>query len=200
MTVIEWMQKLLGTGLQPLFLGITNLGSEYAYIVFLSLYYWLVNPWTGRQLGLLLGFSYGFNILCKELFDYPRPFELNPNLASPEAIATSETSSFPSGHAQSSTTFWIYLALQHQYFWLWISSFIIITLIAISRLYLGVHFPIDVVAGLLIGIFFACIGTRWTCAVKQRFLVIFGVVCLAFIVGILWTPLARSLGVITGFF
>ncbi|MBE9170156.1 phosphatase PAP2 family protein [Pleurocapsales cyanobacterium LEGE 06147] len=84
----------------------------------LSFYYWLVDPWTGRQLGLLISFSYGFNILCKEFFDYPRPFELNPSVASPEAIATIENSSFPSGHAQSSATFWLYVALRHQRLWL----------------------------------------------------------------------------------
>lgn len=200
MTAIEWIQKLLGTSLQPLFLGITNLGSEYAYIVFLSLYYWLVNPRTGRQLGLLIGFSYGFNVLCKALFDYPRPFELNPNIASPEAIATIEHSSFPSGHAQSSATFWVYIALYHQHLWLWISSIIIITLIAISRLYLGVHFPIDVVGGLLIGILFAVIGTRCFFGVRQRFLVMVSVVIVTFLLGLVWTPLARSLGVIAGFY
>ena len=130
----------------------------------------------------------------------PRPFELNPDIASPDAIATSENASFPSGHVQGSATFWIYLSLHHHRLWLWMWSLIILLLIAISRLYLGVHFPIDVVAGLIVGILFAGIGTIWSIPVKPKFIVRVTVVVMTFFLATVWTPLARSLGVITGFF
>jgi len=44
MTLIEWLQSSLGTSWQNLFIAITYVGSDYAYIVLLSLYYWIVDP------------------------------------------------------------------------------------------------------------------------------------------------------------
>lgn len=200
MTAIEWIQAFFGARSLPVFLVITDLGSEYAYIVLLTLYYWLVDPWTGRQLGLLVGLSYGFNTLVKEAIDSPRPFILNPKLASPDAIETIESASFPSGHTQGSATFWFFVAWHHHRVWLWLVSAIVVTAIGISRLYLGVHFPIDVVGGLLLGLLFVWGGMRWKVPQRQGILVPAIAVFLAFILSVIYPKFARSLGVIIGFF
>jgi undecaprenyl-diphosphatase len=71
--------------------------------------------------------------------------------------------SFPSGHSQSAFTFAHIFAflvsrtslkkVQQQY--LQISFYLLASLTSLSRVYVGVHFPFDVVAGALIGIFFS---------------------------------------------
>ncbi|MDJ0734147.1 MAG: phosphatase PAP2 family protein [Nostocaceae cyanobacterium] len=200
METIKWIQSLLGEELQPLFLAITSLGSEYAYIVFMTLYYWLVDPWTGRQLGIVTTLSLGFNILLKDLSANPRPFELNPNLAPPAAKATADGSSFPSGHSQGSATFWFFLAFYYQRLWLWVLSITLVSLVAFSRVYLGVHFPVDVVVGLILGILFAFVGVRLSLPNKPLLLVRVATVMLAFLLAIALPDLARPLGVLVAFF
>lgn len=60
--------------------------------------------------------------------------------------------SFPSGHAQGSTSFWGYLALKQNKGWAYAAAAILIVSVSLSRLYLGVHFPSDILGGIIIGI------------------------------------------------
>ena len=67
----------------------------------------------------------------------------------PAVRAYAEESSFglPSGHAQNAVVVWGMLALWIRKTWAWIAGVIIILLIGLSRIYLGVHFPTDVLGG-----------------------------------------------------
>ena len=96
------------------------------------------------------------NGLLKMGFDRPRPqvFAWGQHTVS---------SSFPSGHAMSAATVYMtiaYLAARLQRRRLsrvltLVAALVIITLIAVSRLYLGVHYPTDVAAGVLMGLAWA---------------------------------------------
>jgi undecaprenyl-diphosphatase len=98
------------------------------------------------------------NSLLKMGFDRPRPqvFEWGQHTVS---------SSFPSGHAMSAATVYMtvaYLAARLQRrrasrVLTLVASTIVIVLIAMSRLYLGVHYPSDVAAGVVIGIAWAAL-------------------------------------------
>ena len=76
--------------------------------------------------------------------------------------------SFPSGHAMVSMTFYttmVYILLKDQkrnkiQGILWAINFIIITLIGFSRIYLGVHWPTDILTGYLIGLIFTCTSIK----------------------------------------
>jgi hypothetical protein len=58
---------------------------------------------------------------------------------------------FPSGHSQSAVVFWGACAWELKRAWGWVAAVILMALIGISRLYLGVHWPIDVLGGWTIG-------------------------------------------------
>jgi undecaprenyl-diphosphatase len=83
----------------------------------------------------------------KDIFDRARPPEADPGLGSPVAIP--DTASFPSGHAATAfaaaTAIAILSPRMRPY------ALCLAAAVALSRVYLRVHFPLDVLAGALIG-------------------------------------------------
>jgi undecaprenyl-diphosphatase len=149
---ITFLQQFASPTLDGLMLAITNLGDEQAYIAFLVVTYLAFDPQLGRRVGVYLLLSFYLNFHLKGLIDTPRPFALDPSVArSDAAIATAGGAGFPSGHAQGSTTFWGYLALYVAKPWFWVLAGVVIALVSLSRIYLGVHVPIDIWGGLAIG-------------------------------------------------
>ena len=59
---------------------------------------------------------------------------------------------FPSGHAHGSTTLWLYIMVYTRHIFFIVFGFVIIILVAISRVYLGVHYLGDVIAGIALGV------------------------------------------------
>lgn len=87
-------------------------------------------------------------LVLKYLINEPRPFNTlsNVNLL----ISEGDPYSFPSGHTTSTFSVVTYLVLNSKKFNWFLVSFAI--LIAFSRIYVGVHYPADVIAGAIIGI------------------------------------------------
>lgn len=84
---------------------------------------------------------------AKHLFNRARPFIYDTGIA--PLIKTPSSSSFPSGHSATAAAGAISLSVVYPAF---APAFLISgLLVAISRVYLGVHYPFDVLAGLLIG-------------------------------------------------
>lgn len=125
-------------------LFITYFGSEYFYLVALTTLYLAISKKLCYKTALPLFFSMWLNNLLKNVFKLERP---------PNRLIEVSGYAFPSGHAQNSTTFWGYLAIATQNVFVIILAIVLIILISYSRLYLNVHYPIDVVGGMLIGVF-----------------------------------------------
>jgi len=203
MSVIEFLQSALGEGWLPFFLGVSRLGDGPIYIFLLSFYFWLVDPQQGRQLSLILTLSIISNFLLKGIFALPRPYVINPDVTTVEAAATVGSFSFPSGHAQGVMTTLGAIAFFQQKRWLWWVAGIFIFLVSLSRMYLGVHFPVDVAAGLILGIFWVTVGS-WIGRVErlpqlelaQKFMLWL----VGAILAIALPPVAPLIGIFMGFF
>ncbi len=155
METVLFLQQFASPTLDRAFQLITDLGSERAYIVLLLSVYLALNARLGQRLGVFVLFGFYLNFHLKGLVDAPRPFQIDPALGrTPEAVATGVGPGFPSAHAQSSLTFWGYAALWLRRTWFWVMALVLIALISLSRLYLGLHLPIDVLGGLVIGTLF----------------------------------------------
>ena len=100
------------------------------------------------------------NGLLKNLIKEARPFVTYPEIIPLVTHVSASSYAFPSGHASASFAaaplFFHYLPKKYG-----IPALVLAFLISFSRLYLGVHYPLDVVAGLFIGL-----GCAWL-AVKM---------------------------------
>ncbi|MDZ7704338.1 MAG: phosphatase PAP2 family protein [Trueperaceae bacterium] len=170
METIYWLQQFASPTLDSVALAITNLGSEPAYIAILLVVYLGIDPRIGQRVGIILLCSLYLNFHLKGIFATPRPFELDPGVArSAAAVETGMGWGFPSGHAQGSATLWGALALYLGRVWFWVIAVLLAVTIALTRIYLGVHVPIDVIAGLAVAVVAIAVGygiDRWLSAAR----------------------------------
>lgn len=146
---IKMVQTYHNPVLTAFFKSITVLGDEAGYILFLPLLYWSLDARTGRRTGVLIFLSLSFNAVFKAIFHIPRP------LATKVKVMVHEVSpSFPSGHAQGSLTLWGYLAVCWKRLPFRIAVLLLLPAIGLSRMYLGVHFPQDILGGWTFGLIF----------------------------------------------
>ena len=156
-TVLRWMAAHQVTWVQHVMFEVTLLGTGLVLmtmVVVAATFLWLTDHRFSALLLLIATWGgVAINSLLKSSFARPRPqvFEWGAQVL---------TSSFPSGHAMTATITYgtvAYLAarLQRRRLSRWITLILaamLIALICFSRLYLGVHYPSDVVAGALMGL------------------------------------------------
>jgi len=114
-----------------------------------ALVYLGVDSKIGARLVFLFFFNEIFNTLCKLALHSPRPYWVDSRVNS--FSSESDVYGLPSGHAQNALTFWLGVAAMMKTHWVWSSAVVIILLVSISRVYLGVHFISDVIAGWILG-------------------------------------------------
>lgn len=143
-----WLQSL-GTWFLPIMSFFSFLGSVPFFLFLAPIIYWCLDPILGLRAGLFLLINGGVNSVLKILFHLPRPYWYSEDV---KAYSTDPQFGLPSGHAQTSVVVWGTIALKLQRWWVWLLGILTMFFIGISRIYLGVHFPSDVLFGWLIGI------------------------------------------------
>lgn len=159
LSILDFIQKMHSPFLDQLMLFFTHLGDKgIIWIVIIGCL--LINKKT-RKIGIIMSVSLVIklllcNLFLKNIFLRSRPFTYNPsiNLLIPEPLDYS----FPSGHTSASFSciMCLYLAKDKKLFFI---SLIIGVLIAFSRMYLYVHFPTDIIGGIVVGIISAYLGS-----------------------------------------
>jgi membrane-associated phospholipid phosphatase len=144
---IHAVQVVHGPVLDAVFKAITFMGEEEFFLVLLPLIFWCVDFAAGFRLVVVFLLSAYVNVGLKDIFQHPRPFDLDPTVKLHEI----EGYGLPSGHSQFAVVVWGTIALEFRKRWLWIVSIALMLLIGFSRIYLGVHFPTDVLAGWAVG-------------------------------------------------
>ncbi|MBW2443578.1 MAG: phosphatase PAP2 family protein [Deltaproteobacteria bacterium] len=145
--VVLWFQQF-SPALDIPFKVLTFLGDKEFYMLLMPMMYWCINRRVGARLFVLLLFSAYLNEIAKLLVDQPRPFNYDPRVIK---FVHEDSGGLPSGHTQSAVVVWGYLAWRFKIMPLWLLAGFLVLAIPLSRIYLGAHFPTDLLGGYAIG-------------------------------------------------
>ena len=148
--MIRWVQSFSNPFLDGFFQFITTLGEDMFFILVIALVFWCMDKDFGYKMGFAYLTSGIVNTVIKEICRIPRPIGY-PGIRSLR-LETAGGYSFPSGHTQQTAVFWYSLMLEYRKRWTYIAGGILIALVGLSRVYLGVHTPLDVIGGILIAL------------------------------------------------
>ncbi len=150
MELLYFLEKLRMPGLNEFMLTITRLGEETAFLVLALIFFWCVDKKRGYLL-MCVGFMATMaNQFLKLWFRIPRPWVLDENFTILEEARSAATGySFPSGHTTSAVGTFGSIAVTAQKKWTKVLCVTLAVLVGISRMYVGVHTPQDVLVGAL---------------------------------------------------
>ena len=149
--IIQFFQQIANPFLDRVAEIVTMLGEEYFFIIVISFLYWNISKKEGFKLAAAFIYSAVLNSILKISFHTPRPFEAMAEVSG-KRVHTAVGYSFPSGHTQAATTFFITLAQIIRRRWFTIIAIVLSLLVGLSWIYLGVHWPVDVIGGLIFGV------------------------------------------------
>ena len=153
MGVLYWFESIRNPVLDKFMLLITHLGEETAFLALAIFVFWCVDKWKGYYI-LSTGFvGTIINQFLKMTFRIDRPFELHKDFHAVDGALEEATGfSFPSGHTQSSIGTFGSIARSVKNKVISGACVIVAILVPVSRMYLGVHTPQDVIVSAVISV------------------------------------------------
>lgn len=153
MEFLRLLEEIRTGWLNGIMLAVTYLGSEIIFLAVALIFFWCVDKTRGYYL-----MSVGFvgtilNQFLKLFCRIPRPWVQDPQFTIVEkARAGADGYSFPSGHTQSAVGTYGSIAYTSRNRWVQVLCVAVAALVAFSRMYLGVHTPMDVGVSVVIGV------------------------------------------------
>ena len=148
MDFIHWLQSFSSPAADTFWGAVTDMMSEDVFLTLIPVIFWCVDAWKGWFFANLMVASIFVNEGLKAATNMPRPTSDQVRVLREDTVSGS---AFPSGHTQYAVAFWGYLAWWSRTWYMWVLAVVLIVLIGLSRLYLGLHLPQDVIGGALIG-------------------------------------------------
>lgn len=163
-SILLWIQENLRGAWDGLWIFITKLGDGgwFWIAIGVALLLFKKTRIIGFSVLISLGINAIFtNLTLKDLIARPRPFNVSDEIIT--LIKHPSSFSFPSGHTSGSLTAALALyKLTDKKFG--VPAVILASLIAVSRLYVGVHYPTDVLGGVVV----AFVSSTWGCYLVKR--------------------------------
>lgn len=138
------------TGIGDFFFAtVTHIGEEVFFLAIAILFYWCISKRQGYYILVTGVVGSVINQWLKIVCRIPRPWILDPNFKPVgDAVAEATGYSFPSGHTQNVAGTFGCIGRYNKQKWVKITAVAVILLVAFSRMYLGVHTPLDVTVSL----------------------------------------------------
>lgn len=161
---LKWLESLRTDFLNTLFEAITILGEETLIILFVVAIWFAVDRKLAQQVFFVTATSLSINGIIKNFAQVPRPFTKGISCV---RVDTATGYAFPSGHTQGFATWSSFFAAKYKKTWISILVGVLITAVAVSRLYLGAHYPSDVIVGVALGVGISLFGNYLFAKVKD---------------------------------
>ncbi len=172
---VHQLYNLGGGFFTPFFQFISLLGKGGIVLILLSLVLALTR--SSRRVGtaMLIGIALGFiaaNLIIKILVARPRPYLDETSVFHQMWLLVGQCmesdKSFPSGHVNATVAVMTPLIILEKP-WVKVSAFIFALLMCLARIYLCVHFPSDVLGGIITGFVFGVLGVIITAKLPQKY-------------------------------
>ena len=151
--VLVWIAQHVRSGLlDPLMKVYTQLGDAGMLFIALGLVLLLFKSTRKAGFSALCAMIIGLvvvNFTIKPLVSRPRPWLVIQNFVN--LVPEKDPNSFPSGHTNAAFAFALAVCMSAPKRWMKITAVCMAVVMGLSRLYVGVHFPSDVLVGALIG-------------------------------------------------
>ena len=154
--ILKFIQNFRTDFLNNFFEMVTMLGEETLMILLVSVFYFAIDKRLAYRVFFVTACSMGVNSVIKNIAKVPRPFASGEISCVRPDTATGY--SFPSGHTQNFATWSTALAIRLKKWWFSVLVALLVPLVGFSRMYLGAHFPSDVIVGVVLGLAFAFFG------------------------------------------
>src|SRR3989344_446716 len=145
--IMQAVQAFSNPALDIFFQIINMLGHPVFWFIVAAFFYWKGKERTTFHIVNLLLFTSVVVGAMKLSVNAPRP---SPSIVERKIEDISNELSFPSGHSATAAAIYAHYSGILKNNWKWIALLLVI-LVALARVYLGVHFPIDVIVGLALG-------------------------------------------------
>lgn len=153
MDVLRFLESIRLPALDTLMQLITEGGGELVFMVLAITVFWCIDKRCGYYIFTVGFFGTIINQFLKLAFRIPRPWVLDPNFTIVESARAGTTGySFPSGHTQNAVGTFGGLARYTKKRWVRVVCIVLAVLIPFSRMYLGVHTPLDVGVSVLVAL------------------------------------------------
>lgn len=169
-TVLTWIgDHLRADWLDPLMAVYTTLGNGGLVFIVLAVIFLFFRKTrragASAAVGLALG-ALSTNLIIKPLVARPRPWVVMEGWET--LVTSSDMNSFPSGHTTAAFAFAAALCVALPQKWAKAAALIAAALMGFSRLYAGVHFPTDVLAGAAVGTLCGLLGGMIIARLRSR--------------------------------
>ena len=153
MSFLYFLESIRNPALDTFFSIITKFGEETVFMVAALIIFWCINKYHGYYI-LSIGFmGTVVNQFLKITCRIPRPWVKDPSFTIVESARAEATGySFPSGHTQSSVSTFGGIANTTKLPWIKTLAIVLAILVPLSRMYLGVHTPQDVLVSVAVAL------------------------------------------------
>lgn len=166
MKFLYLLEKIRNPFLDIFFSLVTHIGEETVFLVIALLFFWCINKREGYYILITGLVGTVINQAAKLIFKIPRPWVKDPGFTIVESARAEATGySFPSGHTQNVAGTFGAIGRASLRKSIRAASVVIVILVAFSRMYLGVHTPLDVcvslgIAALLVFLLYPMFSTE----------------------------------------